>query len=256
MVIDNLRAFLLVGGLGTRLRSIVRDKPKAMAMIHGRPFLEYQIALLKACGVHEFVLCVGHLRNDIIAHFGNGLKWEIDVDYAVEEHPLGTAGALRNAAQYVTGTFLMMNGDTYLDINYHNLVQDHVTRPDRSTIGTLGIIEVPDCSRFGTIEWTPETGRVTAFLEKKAGEIVTGWINAGVYVLEPSVLDHIPRGRPSSLEREVFPALQRRGLLRASPLNGTFVDIGTPEGYATLGELLAQAHRNSTQHTASQASEG
>ena len=253
---DNMRAFLLVGGLGTRLRPIVQDKPKAMALISGRPFLEYQIALLKACGVHEFVLCVGHLRDDIIAHFGSGLKWEIDIEYAVEEYPLGTAGALLNAARYVTGTFILMNGDTYLDVNYRDLIRDQVTRQDRSTIGTLGIIQVQDCSRFGTIEWAPETGQVTAFLEKEAGEPAIGWINAGVYVLEPSVLDHIPRGRPSSLEREVFPALQRRGLLRASPLNGTFVDIGTPEGYATLGELLAQAHRNSTQHTASQASEG
>ena len=256
MAIDNLRAFLLVGGLGTRLRPIMQDKPKAMALINGRPFLEYQIALLKACGVHEFVLCVGHMREDIIAHFGDGSKWKIDIEYAIEQHPLGTAGPLWNAARYITGTFILMNGDTYLDINYRDLVRDHLTHLEDPTVGTLGIIQVQDCRRFGTIEWAPETGQVRAFREKEAGGTEMGWINAGAYVLEPSILDYIPPGRPSSLEKEIFPALQVQGLLRASPLDGTFVDIGTPEGYAALGDLLAQAHRDSAQHPAFEHSEG
>ena len=245
MGLESIRAFLLVGGLGTRLRSVVQDRPKAMALINGRPFLEYQIDLLRACRIREFVLCVGHMRESITEHFGDGAKWGVHIEYSVERQPLGTGGALKNAQRYVNGPLILMNGDTYLDVDYGRLVEYHLGYSDDLVAGTLGVVKVEDCSRFGTVEWEPETAQVKAFREKKVGRHSRGWINAGAYVLEPSVLEHIPAGRPTSLEHQVFPTLQRYGALRACPLRGTFVDIGTPEGYRTLDALLTQPSKGS-----------
>lgn len=238
-----MKTLLLVGGLGTRLHSILGSQPKAMAPVSGRPFLEYQIELLRAQGIREFVLCVGHLRESIMAHFGDGADQDVHIEYSIEQEPLGTAGALRNAARFIKSTFLLMNGDTYLDIDYQSLMGCHPEYPDVSVIGTIGVVQLANCARvFGVIEWDLETGRVKAFQEKKACAIGGGWVSAGVYVLEPSILQYIPVDQPVSLEEQVFPSLQYHGALRARALAGTFVDIGTPEGYRTLNVILARSN--------------
>ena len=235
-----MRAVILAGGLGTRLRSVVADRPKPMAEVADQPFLVYQIAQLGAFGFRELVLCVGYRADQITTYLGDGARWGVQIAYAVERTPLGTAGAMRNARAHIDGTFLAMNGDSYVDVDLHDLVAAH--RHQRAgvpqTVGTVLRTYVEDAAAYGTLELDAEGG-VTRFAEKAAR--ARGWINAGVYVLETEVLDAIPPDRPVSLEREVFPGLLRGGYrLSSHPTAGYFADIGTPEGYARFRAYVAR----------------
>jgi mannose-1-phosphate guanylyltransferase len=226
-----MKTLILAGGLGTRLQAIVADRPKPMAEVKGKPFLEYQIAALRAQGFAEIVLCVGYRAEQIQEYFGDGRRWDVHIEYAVEKELLGTAGAIRNAAPLITGTFLVWNGDSYLELDLAALVHFHRQRrsSDSRTLGSIATVRVEDATAYGTLELDKE-GRILAFREKShAG---AGYINGGVYVLEPDILAFIPAGRPVSLERETFPlALASGWHLYGYPVQGFFVDIGTPEGY-------------------------
>jgi NDP-sugar pyrophosphorylase family protein len=230
----NERVFILAGGLGTRIRSLYPDLPKPLIPIHGKPFLEYQIEQLRAQGFGDFVLCVSYLADRIIDHFQDGSAWDVHIRYSYEHEPLGTAGALRYAAPYWEETAIVLNGDTFVATDFRMLIAAHRGPPDAD--GSLGLVALPDTVRYGQV-LIDSRQRITTFREKdqSAG---AGWINAGVYVLDPIVLDFIPSGRPVSLEREVFPALATRRHLYGFPLDGAFVDMGTPEGLAAMEALL------------------
>ncbi|MGB9880036.1 MAG: nucleotidyltransferase family protein [Anaerolineae bacterium] len=226
-----MKALILAGGLGTRLQALVKDRPKPMAEVKGKPFLEYQIQALRDQGFTEIVLCVGHLGEQIQDYFGDGRRWGVYIAYAVEKELLGTAGAIRNAAPFLAGPFLVCNGDSYLELDMQALVQFHRQRrsSDPRALGSIATVAVDDATAYGTLE-LDEAGRILSFREKsRAG---AGWINGGVYVLEPDIFALIPPGRPVSLERETFPlALASGWHLYGYPVQGFFVDIGTPEGY-------------------------
>ena len=243
-----MQAIILAGGLGTRLRSVVADKPKPMAYVAGNPFLEYQIAFLKRYQIVDLIFCVGYLHEQIQQHFGCGEKWGVNINYAIEPELLGTAGALRNAEGYLNGSFLVLNGDSYFDVDLNKLIQFHRDKKAReqNCLGTLALTEVAETSRYGTISVNQDS-RILRFSEKSAPASASSQINAGIYVLETEILQFIPPSQKVSLEREIFPAILANGhLLFGCPLNGFFVDIGTPEGYHLFKRYIEErAHDHS-----------
>jgi NDP-sugar pyrophosphorylase family protein len=238
-----MQAVLLVGGQGTRLRSVVGDRPKALAPVAGRPFLEYPIARLRAFGIREIVLCVGYLAEQIEAHFGTGEGFGVQLTYQREETPLGTGGALKRAEALIRDTALVLNGDTYFDLDLPALIRSHEQHAQKSSpcLATLALLPAEAERRYGCVALDGE-GRITRFSEKSSDDPAP-WISAGVYVLErEKLLARIPPGQPVSLEREVFPGvLEAGGGLWGFPAEGFFIDIGTPEGY----QLLERHVRNS-----------
>jgi NDP-sugar pyrophosphorylase family protein len=211
-----------------------------MAPVKGKPFLEYQINQLRAHGLSDIVLCVGHLAHHIQNHFGDGRDRGVQVTYAEETELLGTAGAIKSAQSFIDDTFLVLNGDSYLEVDFLGLIEFHRQRQsaDSRTIGTIATVAVDDATSYGKIELNGEA-RLLGFEEKV--ETGPGWINGGVYVLESTVLDLIPAGRVASIEKETFPLIlkQNRRLL-GYPVQGFFVDIGTPEGYHRFCQYIEE----------------
>jgi NDP-sugar pyrophosphorylase family protein len=242
-----MQAVILAGGLGTRLRDAVDDRPKALAVVAGQPFLAYLLVQLREQGFCDVVLCVGHLGEQIRDHFGDGRRWGVSIQYAVERQLLGTAGALKNAAPLIDGTFLVLNGDSYLDDDLRQVVALHQRRRDVPHLaGTLAMVWAQDdTAAYGALQLGPGL-RIERFREKVRSGI--HWINAGVYVLEPQVLATIPAGRTVSIERETFPWLLEQGQqLYACPMTGFFADIGTPQGYRAFQGYVASRGLPTTQ---------
>src|SRR5262249_30727494 len=207
-------AVILCGGLGTRLRGVLADRPKGLAPVAGRPFLELQIELLRDAGLRRFVLCVGHMAEQIADHFGDGSALGVRVDYSVERGGLlGTAGALKLAADHFAPRALVFNGDTYLAADYSALLRSHVReRAARAASLTLTLARAPEGTRFGRAVLDPSGRYLLGFEEKsETGRDADNWLNAGAYVVERELLDEVPPGRPVSLEREVFPQLIASG---------------------------------------------
>jgi len=228
-------AIVLCGGLGTRLRPVLADRPKALAEVGGRPFLEWLLLALAAQGVRRPILATGHLAHLVEAGVGDGARLGVRIRYSREAEPLGTAGALRLAATLTPApTLAVLNGDTYCRFDLAALRSAHRAR---AALATLWLEPVEDGGRFGTVELEAD-GRISGFREK-AGGGGRPLASAGVYLVERSVVDRVPAGRPASLERDVFPALAGRGLFGVRGRGG-FVDIGTPESLAGAGQALRQ----------------
>lgn len=225
-------ALLLVGGLGTRLRSAVPSLPKPLAAVGKKSFLELLIRQLKHQGVRRVILCTGYLADQVETEFGNGRALGLDISYSKELEPLGTAGAVKLAQSHLgnTSEFLVMNGDSFLEIDMASFIQFH---RDRRALVSMAVVKVEDSSRYGTVQ-VDSNQKVIGFVEK-AGSSGPGWVNAGVYVFSPEVLQFIPQGR-SSLEKDVFPCLLGKGVY-AQEHSGMFIDIGTPEDYARAQQL-------------------
>jgi mannose-1-phosphate guanylyltransferase len=225
-----MQAIVLVGGEGTRLRPLTADVPKPALTLVDRPFLAYAIEWLAAHGVTEVVLACGFLP-DVLreALAGEEARAGVEITYVAEPEPLGTAGAIRFAAEALgerlEDRFLALNGDVLADLDLTALVRSHEERGARASIG---LHPVTDSSAYGLVSCDPD-GKVLEFLEK-TGEGVPGEINAGAYVLERSVLDLVPASRSVSIEREVFPRLVGDGLCGLL-LDGYWMDIGTPDRY-------------------------
>jgi NDP-sugar pyrophosphorylase family protein len=224
---------ILAGGLGTRLRSVLADLPKALAPVYGRPFLAYQLDWLKGQGVTQVVLCTGYGHDLIQAYCGDGAALGMQILYSVEENLLGTAGALQQARHYLNETFVAMNGDTYFAADLGALLANHRAG---GTPATLALVKVPRAGRFGAVTLDAH-GYVTHFAEKKRRR--AGLVNAGIYVLEPEVLAYFQTRIPLSLEDDVFPSLAAQRLLRGDVLEGYHIDIGTPESYAQFQQDVA-----------------
>ncbi|HKO37414.1 MAG TPA: NDP-sugar synthase [Solirubrobacterales bacterium] len=224
-----MQAIVLVGGEGTRLRPLTSDLPKPAVTLVDRPFLAYAIEWLAAHGVTEVVLACGFLPDVLREALGEQERAGVSITYVAEPEPLGTAGAIRFAAEALgdrlADRFLALNGDVLTDLDLSALARAHEERGARATIA---LYPVEDSSAYGLVRYD-ERYRVLEFLEK-TGEAVPGEINAGAYVLDRSVLDLVPAGRAVSIEREVFPRLVGDGLT-ALPLDGYWMDIGTPERY-------------------------
>jgi mannose-1-phosphate guanylyltransferase len=225
-----VQAIVLAGGEGTRLRPLTSDVPKPAVTLVDRPFLAYAIEWLAGHGVTEVVLACGFLPDvlrEVLA--GEEERAGVEITYVAEPEPLGTAGAIRFAAdalgERLEDRFLTLNGDVLADLDLSALVRAHRERGARASIG---LHPVEDSSAYGLVRRDAD-GKVLEFLEK-TGEPVPGQINAGAYVLERSVLDLVPAGRAVSIEREVFPRLVGEGLYGLL-LDGYWMDIGTPDRY-------------------------
>jgi phosphoheptose isomerase/UTP-glucose-1-phosphate uridylyltransferase len=229
-----VKVFVLAGGLGTRLAGAIGDRPKVLAPVGGRAFLDVMIDRLVAGGVTKIVLLLGHLHEQVERHIAEK-KWPgVEITCVVEPAPLGTAGALKNAAAHVDGTAILMNGDTFVAFDPAALLAAH--RAARAAV-TIAVRDVPDSGRYGAVDAGPD-GRVRAFREKDPAR-GAGTINAGVYVFEPSVLARIAAGRAVSLETEVLPALLAAGEPVHAALGVTdFIDIGTPESWRELDKKM------------------
>src|SRR5581483_7575344 len=222
-----MKAIILVGGQGTRMRPLTDHLPKNIVPLCGTPFLTYQFEYLKKVGIKEIVLSLGYRPDDIQKVYGDGRKLKVKIHYVVEKEPLGTAGAIKNAEKFVKGhSIIVLNGDILTDIPLKKMIASH--RKNKN-IATLGLFRVEDPTAYGLVLLDAK-GQITRFLEKPtADEAVTDTINAGVYVFEPEVFGYIPPGQNYSAERGLFP-----GLLGAKERFGGFVwngywqDIGTP----------------------------
>ncbi len=227
-----MQAILLVGGFGTRLRPLTLTTPKQMLPVLDRPMLEYAVSGLARHGVDRVVLALGYHDDAFRAAYPEGRCAGVELGCVVEPEPLDTAGAIRFA--YETsgmnasgGTFLVANGDVITDLDVDEMLDLHRSAGAEATIH---LIEVDDPSRYGVVVTDPD-GRVRAFVEKPAPPAPSNWINAGTYLMEPSVIDRIEAGRRVSVEREVFPAMVTDRTLRALRHNTYWVDVGTPRAY-------------------------
>ncbi|MBI2909264.1 MAG: NDP-sugar synthase [Chloroflexi bacterium] len=229
---ESVKGVILVGGQGTRLRPLTLKLPKPMVPIVNRPFLEHMLAHLRSHGIHEVTLAVHYLPDHIRGHFGDGREFGVKLNYAVEPSPRGTAGAVKNAEEYLDCTFFTFNGDVFTDLNLSEMLAYHRRMKARATIA---LTPVEDPSAFGVVETNAE-GRVLRFIEKpKREEAPTNMINAGTYVLEPEVLDLIPPDTFYMFEHGLFPLLLERGeRVYAYPSNDYWIDIGNPQQYMRL----------------------
>jgi mannose-1-phosphate guanylyltransferase len=237
-----VRAVVLVGGFGTRLRPLTCHRPKQMLPIVHRPMLEHVVGHLVAHGVDEVVLSLG-FRPEVFADaYPDAACAGATLHYAVEPEPLDTAGAIRFAARHagIDEPFLVLNGDVLTDLDVTRFVEFHERTGAEATIA---LHKVDDPSRYGVVP-TDSAGRVLAFVEKPPpGEAPTDLINAGTYVLEPDVLDRIPGDRRVSVEREVFPELVEDGSLYALDDESYWIDTGTPATYIQAQLDLAEGLR-------------
>ncbi|MEP6623670.1 MAG: NDP-sugar synthase [Acidimicrobiia bacterium] len=247
-----MKAVVLVGGTGTRLRPLTFATPKPLLPIVNVPFLERQLQWLAEYGVDEAVLSLGYLPDAFTDHFSDERFGDMKLRFVVEHEPLGTAGGIRFAADGINERILVCNGDVLTDLDLAAFVAFHEARGAEATIS---LARVDDPSAFGVVP-TRTDGEVIAFVEKPPREQApSNWINAGTYVLESSVLASIPSRLNVSIERETFPRmLERPGRLYAMRSEGYWLDIGTPAKYfdAHLDVLAGKVGRPPTPHAQEQ----
>ena len=226
-----MQAVILAGGMATRLGELARNSPKAMIAVHGRPFLEYQVELLKRAGVTDLVICVGHLRESIITHLGDGRDSGIHIRYSIEETPLGTGGALKNAEPLLEDSFYLLYGDAYLladlrePLAFFNsrrapalmMVYRNLDRYDRSNAAVEGEL----VTRYSKTDRTPDMV----------------YIDYGASIFRKVVTRRIPAGQPYPLEA-VQEALAREGQMLAFEVSERFYEIGNPEGLKEFREYI------------------
>lgn len=220
-----MEAVILAGGLGTRLRPVLDNIPKVMAPIAGKPFLWYLLQQLRRQQVVDVCLSVGYLYRPIADHFGDGSCCGVKISYSIEHTPLGTAGAVKKAARMLPSHFLVLNGDSYLDVRFEDLVNFHAAR---KSLITIALSESKEPSRYGSVQLGPDN-RILDFREKyTSGDLHL--INAGVYVIDKTIFDDIPEDVPASLETDVLPRYANQSFYGLK-IPGFFVDIGTPSSY-------------------------
>lgn len=220
------QAILLVGGFGTRLMPLTRNVPKPMLPVAGLPVTEHQLVTARRAGITSLVLATSYLSDVFIPYFGDGSRWGMQLQYAVEEEPLGTGGAIRNAAQLLAGdeSIVIFNGDV---LSSHDLTRQIQMHESLDADVTMHLTHVADARAYGCVP-IDEDGRVTAFLEKMENP-VANTINAGCYVFNSRVIDQIPEGKVVSIEREVFPELVDQGRAVYGMVDDSYwIDIGTP----------------------------
>ncbi len=229
---SNLSAAILVGGLGTRLRAVVADRQKVLAEVNSRPFLTYILDQLASFGIQNVVLCTGYHAEQVNEIIGNAYK-SLRIEYSVENIPLGTAGAIRQALPLLkSDPFLVLNGDSFCEFSLASLWDLHQKSQAKAT---LLLHKAEDTSRYGQVE-IDSKGQVQLFVEKKESG-GCGWINAGVYLISRSLIQRIEPGKNISIEKDIFPNWIGQGLFGFQG-QGRFLDIGTPESYALADQFF------------------
>jgi D-glycero-alpha-D-manno-heptose 1-phosphate guanylyltransferase len=229
-------AAILAGGLGTRLRPVLDDSPKVLAPVAQRPFITYLLDQLVAAGIRKTILLTGYqaaqVRETLGSRYGN-----MTLSYSQEAKPLGTGGALRQALPKLdTGSLLLMNGDSFCEVDLPLLIREHRRREADLS---LTLAHVPDAGRFGQVRMNDD-GKLIHFGEKQSGT-GPGWINAGIYVMERSLVQEIAPDRYQSLENDLFPRWIECRRSVGFPCTGRFLDIGTPASYASADAFFGMA---------------
>jgi D-glycero-alpha-D-manno-heptose 1-phosphate guanylyltransferase len=219
-----VKAVILAGGLGTRLKSVVSDRAKPMAIIDGQPFIKYLIDFVKTTNINEIILCVGHLSKTVTNYFSNN-DFGIKISFSYEKEPLGTGGAIKEAIKNfnIKNDFLMMNGDSLYLFDLNKFIIDHT---EHNSIISLSLKEELKPYRYGSVEL--DSKRIIKFNEKR--EIEKGLINCGVYVVKPSVFNDIDLIK-FSFEKEILEKYTKDYLINGFIYDGYFIDIGLPESY-------------------------
>jgi mannose-1-phosphate guanylyltransferase/phosphomannomutase len=224
-----MKAVVMAGGEGTRLRPLTSNQPKPMVSIVGKPCMEHILELLKQHGMEDVIVTVAFLPQAIRSYFGDGSALGMNIGYSVEESPLGTAGSVRLAADRLDDTFLVISGDALCDVDLTKLVEFH---KEKGSSVTIGLKSVDNPLEFGIVV-TDDEGKIERFLEKPSwGQVFSDTINTGIYVLEPEVLRHIPTDRPYDFSKELFPLLLEMGRpMYGYKLDGYWQDIGNLDQY-------------------------
>jgi len=227
---------ILCGGAGTRLRPVVSDRPKSMAAIAGRPFLDMLIGHVSGYGFRRFILCTGHMKDTISAYYSQRYR-DLEIVFSEEEKPLGTAGAVREAEPHIrSSSFIVMNGDSFCPLHMREFLAFH---HEHGADISIVLSRVKDAEDYGIVE-CDSAGVVVSFLER--GQRREGLVNAGVYAMQKKILTAIPAGTFFSLEHDLFPSYVSRrfyGYVTDKP----FIDIGTPERYAAACTMFAETEK-------------
>ncbi len=231
-----MKAIILAGGKATRLRPLSCNTTKAVVPVLNHPFLEHLIGYLKKHNIIDVILTLSYLPEQTESYFGDGGKFGVEITYLMEDLPLGSAGAVKNAEEFLDSSFIVLNGDIFADLDLTAMLSLH---HDRNAIATLALTPVDNPTIYGVVE-TDSQGRVKHFKEKPSwDEVTTNMINAGIYILEPEILSCIPPKVFFTFERDVFPTVIERGqAIYAYPFEAYWIDIGTPEKYLRLNHDL------------------
>ncbi len=226
-----MKAVIMAGGEGTRLRPLTSNCPKPMLPLANRPMMEHIVQLLRSHGIDEIVVTVAYLANQIRTYFGDGSEFGVRMVYATEDQPLGTAGSVRNAMDELTERFLVISGDVLTDIDLGHVITTH---EERGALATIGLVAVENPLEFGIVI-TRHDGSIERFLEKPTwGEVFSDTINTGIFVLEPEIFDYIAPDRSVDFSSEVFPRLLEEGKpLFGAVASGYWEDVGTLEAYVS-----------------------
>jgi len=219
-----MKAVILAGGLGTRLRPLTNKKPKPMLPLGKKPLLEHLIKWIRKNGVKDIVLCVSYLHETIEKHFGDGSKFGMNIEYAVSKKPLATAGQLKTAQKFIDDTFVCVYGDALFDFSLRNMISDH--KKKKSFI-TMSLYEHKTSIQYGVID-TKNNGRVSAWNEKPE---MKAKINMGCYVMEPDILGFIPKNKPYGMDNVIKKAIFKRKNVNSVLTKKGFLDIGDKETY-------------------------
>jgi len=226
-----MRAIILAGGLGSRLKEAVKDLPKPMAPVGGKPFLEYLLLQLKRWGISDVVLSVGYKKEVIQSYFKDGRSFDIQISYSEENEPLGTGGALKQClVRNDDSRFIVMNGDSFFNISFADLIQYHAGKPG---VISMALASVQDRSRYGGVEINGDDGSINSF--QKDGLESPGLINSGIYIVNRNIVEYIPDG-PVSLEGHVLPLVKNDRLLYGKVFDAFFLDIGIPKDYTWINQ--------------------
>ncbi len=231
-----MKAIILAGGEAIRLRPLTCNIPKAMVPVLNRPFLEHLINYLKKHKIVDVILAMGQPSEQIQNYFGDGSGFDVRLTYSVEDFPLGTAGAVRNAEKLLDECFVVLNGDIFTALDLTAMVNFHC---EKKPIATIALTPVENPTIYGVVE-TDGQSRVRHFIEKPHwSEVTTNMINAGVYVLEPDILGYVASNTFFSFEHDVFPPLLEKGeAVYGYSFESYWIDIGTPEKYFRLSHDL------------------
>ena len=233
-MIGEVTAVILAGGLGTRLRAAVSDRPKVLADVAGQPFLERIFEQLQGFGLRKVVVCTGYMAEQIEHLYQDSFK-DLSITYSREHALLGTAGAVRFALdQITTDRVLVLNGDSYCDFDYPIFKSFHEAK---DADASLLLTYVDDCSRYGSVVIDSE-GKIESFIEK-SGAGGAGFVNAGVYLMDCSLIKEIPPGRVLSLEKDIFPKWLSKRFFGHASNAPMFIDIGTPQSFQQAQSLFS-----------------
>jgi len=221
-----MKAIILAGGLGTRLRPLTNDIPKPLLLISGKPIIEHAIENFKKHDIKDIILSIGYMADKIKDRFGDGNKWGVNISYCIEDEPLGTGGAIKKASEGIEDFFIAINGDNLCDFNWTEIIESH--RRNNAQV-TLSLFPVEDVTQFGIAELDGE--KILNFIEKPTvEEAPTNLNNAGGYVINPTALDMLPDG-VSSIERDLFEKLVKQGTIFAHRHEGQWFPTDTLEKY-------------------------